>query len=374
MSVEPDGDEAAWAADKRDFIADARDEAADRRDAAADARDAAADAREAITDEREAELKAWEAELAARAKELNRALAEAEAAGNRADARTARTQAREDRVDATQGRHEADVERGLARDERFRLAQPSLLALAFASIAEYLYDAVTSDDVLTRIAEVAVATVAGGDMASVTLLETGSYRTVGSTSQEASAVDQAQYDADQGPCLDAITSPIVNAPAFPDARWPALGPQPIEHGVRSSLSYQLSASRSGSVRSGPGSLSIYASSRAAFDQEAQEIGFILAAHASLAAKAVGERLTLEDAGRHPQNALLSRDVIGQAKGILMERLKTTPEAAFDILRSSSQRLNVKLREVALRLTETGEVDPSRLLQDTVVLPDTHLDP
>jgi AmiR/NasT family two-component response regulator len=52
-------------------------------------------------------------------------------------------------------------------------------------------------------------------------------------------------------------------------------------------------------------------------------------------------------------ALSSRDVIGQAKGILMERLHVTPEDAFDILRTSSQQLNLKLREIAERLTETG---------------------
>jgi AmiR/NasT family two-component response regulator len=50
-------------------------------------------------------------------------------------------------------------------------------------------------------------------------------------------------------------------------------------------------------------------------------------------------------------------VIGEAKGILMERFKLTPDAAFDILRSSSQRLNVKLREVARRLAETGDIRP-----------------
>lgn len=49
-------------------------------------------------------------------------------------------------------------------------------------------------------------------------------------------------------------------------------------------------------------------------------------------------------------------MIGQAKGILMERLKATPDEAFEILRRSSQRLNIKLREVARTLTETGAVD------------------
>jgi AmiR/NasT family two-component response regulator len=85
----------------------------------------------------------------------------------------------------------------------------------------------------------------------------------------------------------------------------------------------------------------------------------LAAHASVAARAVGERSTLQSLGRDLQQALQSRDVIGQAKGILMERLKVTPEDAFDLLRRSSQHLNIKLREAARDLTETGEFAMTR---------------
>jgi len=55
-----------------------------------------------------------------------------------------------------------------------------------------------------------------------------------------------------------------------------------------------------------------------------------------------------------QEALVSRDVIGQAKGILMERLHMTPDQAFEELRMASQRLNVKLRDLAVRVAETGQ--------------------
>jgi AmiR/NasT family two-component response regulator len=103
-----------------------------------------------------------------------------------------------------------------------------------------------------------------------------------------------------------------------------------------------------------GSLNSYATSPHAFDGEAREIGFVLAAHASVAARAVQERTTLEQLGRQLHEALSSRDVIGQAKGILMERLRITPEDAFDALRRASQRLNLKLREIAQNLAETGE--------------------
>jgi AmiR/NasT family two-component response regulator len=85
----------------------------------------------------------------------------------------------------------------------------------------------------------------------------------------------------------------------------------------------------------------------------------LAAHASVAARAVDERSTLQSLSRDLQQALLSRDVIGQAKGILMERLEITPEDAFDLLRRSSQNLNVKLRDVARGLAENGEFRMTR---------------
>jgi hypothetical protein len=55
-----------------------------------------------------------------------------------------------------------------------------------------------------------------------------------------------------------------------------------------------------------------------------------------------------------EEALLSRDVIGQAKGILMERLHMTPDQAFEELRAVSQQHNLKLKEIAAELAETGE--------------------
>lgn len=63
-----------------------------------------------------------------------------------------------------------------------------------------------------------------------------------------------------------------------------------------------------------------------------------------------------DGAENLNKALLSRDVIGQAKGILMERLKITPEDAFDALRRSSNRLNEKLHTVAATVAETGDFD------------------
>lgn len=357
MSSASAADEQAWADDKREFVADARDDAADARDLAADARDETAREREEIADAREAQLAAGEGQLQALA-EGSGADPDAFAAtpGEGEEDRAARELAHEERSESDRDREEEKQSRDAAAERRERVEGPTMLALAFASIAEQLYDADTYDEVLSRIAAAAAATVTGGRSASVTLREKGTYRSAGSTDESATAVDQAQIDAKEGPTLDAFTAPIVDAPSFPDERWPRLGAQPSEYGVQSSLSYQLATRREGD-ENGTASLNIYASGPDAFDQNAQEIGMILAAHASLAARAVGERASLQALGDHLEQALLSRDVIGQAKGILMERLKTTPEDAFDILKRSSQRLNLKLRQVAHDLTETGEAPP-----------------
>ena len=94
--------------------------------------------------------------------------------------------------------------------------------MVFADIAEQLYGADSFDDVLLRIADAAVSTVAGCQMASVTLSERSGYRTAASTDSAATAVDHVQYQAHEGPCLDAVNAPMVYAEAFPDERWPTL--------------------------------------------------------------------------------------------------------------------------------------------------------
>jgi GAF domain-containing protein len=229
--------------------------------------------------------------------------------------------------------------------------------MAFAEIARYLYEADNFEDVLTRVVETAVSAVSDCDMASITVREGAeTFRTIASTHSAALAVDQAQYEAREGPCLDAVDTAVVHAPSFPDPRWPGLAGRPAESGVETIVSYRLTASGRVAEASVAGSLNAYAGTPRAFSDEAQEIGLILAAHASVGIQAARDRQAFEQLGRQLHEALSSRDVIGQAKGILMERLQITPEDAFDTLRRSSQRLNIKLREIAERLAESGEFD------------------
>jgi len=73
-----------------------------------------------------------------------------------------------------------------------------------------------------------------------------------------------------------------------------------------------------------------------------------AAHAAIA-------LESAQTEAHLRSGLVTRTVIGQSEGILMERLKITADQAFGVLSRLSMEHDVKLREVARRLVETGEV-------------------
>jgi len=76
-------------------------------------------------------------------------------------------------------------------------------------------------------------------------------------------------------------------------------------------------------------------------------------------------MELEDANRalaveierleNLHGALASRQVIGRAEGILMQRELISADQAFDLLRRASQNLNTKLREVAQYVVDTGDL-------------------
>jgi hypothetical protein len=103
-----------------------------------------------------------------------------------------------------------------------------------------------------------------------------------------------------------------------------------------------------------GALGLYSRGSAAFDVIDRGKAVLLAALAGVALVSAQEHA---DERRHSDNlaaALASRETIGQAQGILMERERVTADEAFDILRRASQHLNRKLKEVAQDLVETGE--------------------
>src|SRR5262249_24111957 len=100
-----------------------------------------------------------------------------------------------------------------------------------------------------------------------------------------------------------------------------------------------------------GALSLYSRQRYAFDEEAEAIGTILAAHAALAFARAREREQISGL----EQAVASNRSIGMAIGILMAIRRIGQDEAVDLLRRASQRTNRKLREIADELAHTGQL-------------------
>ncbi|MEZ0166128.1 GAF and ANTAR domain-containing protein [Kineococcus sp. LSe6-4] len=221
------------------------------------------------------------------------------------------------------------------------------LAATLADLARDLQREQVPDDVMVHSVHSAVALVPGAQEASISLVRSRRHvLSAAVTSDVARGFDAVQGELGEGPCLAAIASePVVRADDLAgDPRWPRLGARAGELGVRSMLCFQLFVHENTL-----GALNLLSAEASAFDEEAETVGAMVAAHAAVA-------LAGAQKFDHLRTALANRDVIGQAKGILMERFKVDADRAFDLLTRASQDRNVKLHRLAVELTRTGSLE------------------
>lgn len=237
---------------------------------------------------------------------------------------------------------------------------PADLAETFSEVARRLHRAETVEATLQEIAEVACKTVPGCDFAGMCLVRGKSIETPAQTDKAVAELDAIQSEIGEGPCVDAIvehkTFYVEDLKA--ETRWPAFATEAVQRGMASMLSFRLFIEENEAGERTMGALNLYSRQRAAFDESAREVGLILASHASVALAAAQALAHQKDEVANLHQAVASRDLIGQAKGILMERERLTADQAFDVLRRASQHVNLKLKEVAERVTETGERPPT----------------
>jgi len=221
------------------------------------------------------------------------------------------------------------------------------LARRLAEAARGLQEQSEGQDVLDRVVSLAVAMVPGADEATITMVRVRRrVYSAAATGDLARGFDALQDETGEGPCMDALWNQEtvrVNDLAS-DPRWPVLGPRAGEQGIGSMLCLQLFAHQDTL-----GALDLVAYEKSAFTDESEHIGLLLASHAAIA---VAGAQKLE----HATIALVNRDIIGQAKGVLMERFKITADQAFEILAKVSQDTNRKVYAVAEDLTRTGTID------------------
>lgn len=221
---------------------------------------------------------------------------------------------------------------------------PDLVA-AFDEITASLTSASDLTDTFTRVAATAERTIDGCHAASVSMMERHGFVTKACTDEVARRGDLIQYEAGEGPCLSAATEQsVVYTPQMRmDHRWPVSASRLVaELGVGSMLSARLSFEEHRSETLG--SINLYSMRENAFGEQDQILVVLLASLTSVVAHHARVRTDLEE-------GMVSRQVIGEAVGIVRAQHAASSEEAFRLLVTASNRMNVKLRIIAEQLVE-----------------------
>jgi GAF domain-containing protein len=219
---------------------------------------------------------------------------------------------------------------------------------AFAELARITLADHSLDSVMDRIATLAKTTLGLNGEVSVTLVERGKPSTVAQTGALALELDERQYARGYGPCLDSIDGgePLIVSDMQAEPRWPDWAKSAAALGAGSSLSIPVPLQREVSA-----ALNIYSLDRDAFDDAAVELVSTFAAYAGVALANMHLYTAQGQVAEQLQQAMQSRAVIEQAKGILMGQRRCSAQEAFDLLVRLSQDTNRKLRDVAQALVE-----------------------
>jgi hypothetical protein len=202
------------------------------------------------------------------------------------------------------------------------------------------------DDTLKQITAAAVRVLPEVEHASITVLhQDGTLDSSAETAEVVKEVDARQYELQEGPCYDAATetSHVVSTNLAADDRFPRYGKLAVDAGIRAQAGIRLFDSAQGR-----GALNLYSSRVGAFE----DLSILSELFASQAAVAIAYAGEVKDLRR----AMRTRETIGKAVGIVMERYKLSDDRAFAFLARISQNRNVKLNQVAeevIKANETG---------------------
>lgn len=200
---------------------------------------------------------------------------------------------------------------------------------------------------LTGITDAAVHLIPGAAAADVLVItHPEDHTSLAATSPLATDISALQRRHHQGPSLDAASGEtmVLSNDLRDEPRWPWFAASAVQAEVLAALSFQLYTHRQDTTRRA--ALTIVSHRRDAFDREAQTVAAMLAAHAEFV-------LIAHDRDAQFQSALASRDAIGQAKGMIMERFGVDAAGAFALIKRLSQDDNVKVVDVAAGIVARG---------------------
>ncbi|MGY1753594.1 ANTAR domain-containing protein [Blastococcus sp. SYSU D01042] len=225
---------------------------------------------------------------------------------------------------------------------------------AFDELGRLSFAEHSLESVVRTVTELTTRVLPGERIASVTIVRGDQPSTVAASGDLALDLDLQQYRLGAGPCVSAATTGRMHeiADTRQDPRWPEFAALAAAAGCDSVLSFPLPAQEKVS-----GALNVYARGPASADQPTRDLLARLTAYAAVPVSNMYLYEAAVERADHLQAALDSRGVIDQAKGILMERFKLTPDAAFQALTRVSMETNTKVRDVAVRFVSTGELRP-----------------
>ncbi len=224
-------------------------------------------------------------------------------------------------------------------------------ASALAALAQFQITRFTAGEALQRIADVTVDAIPAADVAGMTMLGDDEQPTTAIyTDDDSPEIDAAQYREGRGPCLDAWrTKRVVRIDQIEEATadYPAFAAACLEHGILSTLSLPMVAGEAAI-----GAMNLYARVPRGFDADDEDMGLDLAAAAGSVLGNVSAYWSVFDLSTNLGEAMKTRAVIEQAKGMLMaHRPYPSADEAFDVLRRASQRENVKVNAIAQRIVD-----------------------
>ena len=218
----------------------------------------------------------------------------------------------------------------------------------FARAARELYAAPNETELQQVAVDLAVRIINGGDHAGICVVQGRELSTPVASDDVARRGDALQYQLNEGPCLDAVRGQesVISRNLGEEARWPEWTPRAGSVlGVKAMMSLWLNASVNPDGIDSYGALNLYSDSIDPFGPNEYAIAQALAAQISVALAAHRE---IHGRGI----AMTSRTIIGQAEGILMEKLGIDADQAFAYLRRVSQSENRKLIMICHEIVNT----------------------
>ena len=214
---------------------------------------------------------------------------------------------------------------------------------AFAELATITLADHSLDQVMVKVAQLTKSTLGVDGEVSVTLVQRGRPSTIASTGALAVDLDERQYERGYGPCLDCIAGgePLIVEDMPTEQRWPDWAQAASRVGAGSSMSIPVPLQREVTA-----ALNVYSTGTNSFDEAAVEVASTFAAYAGVALANMHLYEAQGQVAEQLQQAMQSRAVIEQAKGILMGQRRCGSQEAFDLLVRLSQQSNRKLRDVA----------------------------